>query len=115
MVITNVFDAEKQPVTAHHGQGTIDFVRPFSASDFQSPLNFIDYVEIPPGHSIGYHPHSNNEEIYFIVAGSGLMTVNSTSQHVRAGDIIVNKVDWSHGIENNSDGVLKILVWEIRV
>lgn len=115
MVITNVYEAEKRPVIAHHGQGTIDFVRPFSATDFQSSLNFIDYVEIPPGHSIGNHLHANDEEIYFIVAGSGQMTVNSTSQLVRAGDIIVNRVGWSHGIENNSDGILKILVWEVRV
>lgn len=112
MIRKNVFSAAKEPVTAHHGEGKIAFVRPFESPDFDTDLSFVDYVEIPPGASIGVHTHGENEEIYFIVHGHGTMTTNDEQYRVDSGDLILNRRGWSHGLRNDSDAVLKVLVWE---
>jgi mannose-6-phosphate isomerase-like protein (cupin superfamily) len=109
----NVHELTKREVVAHCGDGTIRFVRPFAGADFDTDMHFIDYVEIPPQASIGRHTHGENEEIYFIVAGRGEMTVNNRQIAVSAGDLIVNRRGWSHGLINDCEDDLKVLVWEI--
>lgn len=42
------------------------------------------------------------------------MTVNGQAREISAGDVILNKPHWSHGLENNSDTDLKILVFEVQ-
>jgi len=41
------------------------------------------------------------------------MTVNGQVSAVKPGDVVVNKPGWSHGLENNSDTIMKILVFEV--
>jgi quercetin dioxygenase-like cupin family protein len=41
------------------------------------------------------------------------MTVNEETREVIAGDVILNKPGWSHGLANHSDQVLKMLVFEV--
>ena len=113
MIRTNVLEAPKRWVTAHDGTGKISFVRPFSSEHFDTDLSFVDYVELPPGTSIGEHTHGENEEIYFIVEGRGTMRTNDEVYGVRAGDLIVNRRGWSHGLENDTPDPLRVLVWEI--
>jgi hypothetical protein len=38
----------------------------------------------------------------------------SLARPISAGDVILNKPFWSHGLENNSTEVLKILVFEVK-
>jgi mannose-6-phosphate isomerase-like protein (cupin superfamily) len=113
MVRKNVYSAQKEDVIAHGGAGKIRFARPFSAADFETDLSFIDYVEIPPGSSIGVHTHGENEEVYFIVRGKGIMITNGTEYRVEAGDLIVNQRGWTHGLRNDTSAPLHVLVWEI--
>ena len=112
MIRKNVFSAPKEWVVAHHGQGKIEFVRPFEDKDAETDLSFVDYVEIPVGASIGIHTHGDNEEIYFIVEGSGTMHTNGEDTKVNAGDLIFNRRGWTHGLKNDSQAPLKVLVWE---
>jgi quercetin dioxygenase-like cupin family protein len=109
----NVLKLAMRQVVAHDGDGEIGFVRPFVASDFESNLSFIDYAVIPPGHSIGLHRHGDNEEVYFIVEGTGVMTTNGVEHRVEQGDLVVNRRYWEHGLRNDSERVLKLLVWEV--
>jgi quercetin dioxygenase-like cupin family protein len=86
----------------------------YDAKDFSTNLRFIIYSELKPGTSIGYHTHENNEEVYVILAGKGMMTINGEPHEVHAGDVILNKPYGSHGLANNSDTDLKILVFEVQ-
>src|SRR5690348_12439588 len=113
MIRVNVNDAPKEPTVAHDGRGRIAFVRTFTANDFESDLAFVDYVELPPGSSIGFHRHGDDEEVYFIVEGRGTMTTNGECFAVGAGDLVVNRRQWSHGLENDSDAPLRVLVWDV--
>lgn len=112
MIRKNVFGAPKEWVVAHHGEGKIAFCRPFEDKDAETDLSFVDYVELPPGASIGVHTHGDNEEVYFIVDGTGTMHTNGEDARVSSGDLIFNRRGWTHGLRNDSAAPLKVLVWE---
>lgn len=59
----------------------------------------IEYVELPPGSGCGRHLHAACEEIYFIVKGQAVMTVNDLEEFpVAAGDLITCPLGTIHGI-----------------
>jgi mannose-6-phosphate isomerase-like protein (cupin superfamily) len=95
---------------AHQGKGTLGFRRLWANDSFKTPWYFVDHCLLPPGTSIGYHQHGDIEEIYYIVEGSGLSTVNGRTFPVKAGDAIPCRIMDSHGIYNNSNKDLEVLV-----
>ncbi len=99
---------------AHEGKGQVKNAVLYGDGDFSTNLRFVIYTELPPGTSIGYHAHGNDEEVYVILEGRGTMTIDGESHEVRAGDVILNKLYGSHGLENTSGAVLKILVFEVQ-
>ena len=113
MIVRNFFEVNGEYQSMHDGVGKAKNVRIFSSEDFETNLNFIIYTEIDPGASIGYHTHGENEEVYVILEGSGQMTVNGAARPVKPGDVLVNKMGWSHGLVNTSVVPLKILVFEV--
>ncbi|WP_019639634.1 cupin domain-containing protein [Paenibacillus fonticola] len=112
MIIRNYLEAESKSGRSHSGQGEVQSVKLFHESDFESSLKFLYYMVMPPGTSIGYHQHGENEELYIILEGSGQMTVNGEIRDVKAGDVILNKRNWSHGLENTAAEPLRLLVYE---
>ncbi|MEH2929032.1 cupin domain-containing protein [Clostridiaceae bacterium] len=57
-------------------------------------------VVLHPGSSIGNHQHVGNLEIYYVLKGEGIFTLNGESQPIHAGQAGSMKPgDW-HGIEN---------------
>ena len=113
MIVRNFFEAPGQVQSIHDGKGVGKNARVFETADFDTPLKFINYVEMEPGSSIGVHRHGENEEVYVVLSGSGMMTVNDERRAVKAGDIILNKPGWQHGLENMSDQTLKLFVFEV--
>ncbi len=86
---------------SHEGKGDVLFRRMWDKDDFMTNWEFIDHYVIPPGTSIGYHRHNKTEEIYYVVKGSGRMTVNDHTWNVTAGDAIPCSLGDSHGLFNN--------------
>ncbi|MNJ43343.1 Cupin domain protein [compost metagenome] len=115
MMIRNFLEADYKVASSHAGQGEVHSVKLYHESDFESSLRFLNYTVMPPGTSIGYHEHGDNEELYIILKGSGKMTVNGEVCTVKAGDAILNKRNWSHGLENTGTEPLRILVYEADI
>ena len=115
MIVKNIYKMTLQEESAHKGKGTIKVIRSFDVTDFDSSWHFVDYAVIPPGSSIGRHAHGDDEELYFIIDGSGTMTVNDEIRRVSKGDLILNKRNMTHGLENDSNVDLHILVVEVGI
>ena len=113
MIVRNYRELAPRIGPSHSGEGNAREVRVFSEKDFDTNLRFIIHSELAPGTSVGYHKHGDNEEVYVILAGRGLMTVNDEKRDVGPGDVIVNKPGWSHGLENTGDETLSMLVFEV--
>jgi mannose-6-phosphate isomerase-like protein (cupin superfamily) len=73
----------------------------------------MDRVVIPPKSTIGTHKHGNNEEIYILLEGQGTMTIDNEPVTVKQGDMILNPAFGEHGLVNDSDADIDLLVIQI--
>ena len=87
---------------AHDGKGKILNRRPWLDGNFETNWVRIGHCVLPPGTSIGYHQHNATEEVYYVMSGTGRMTVNDHTWDVRPGDAVPCTLHDSHGIYNNS-------------
>lgn len=112
--VRNVFDLEKELVQAHGGEGRVAFCRPFDGRELCSALAFVDYVEIPPGSSIGLHRHDSDEEIYFVLRGRGRMRLGDAEFEVRPGDLVRNLPGGCHSFHALGPEPAAVLVFDAK-
>lgn len=55
---------------------------------------------LKPGASIGWHEHTGDFEVYYILSGEGTVDDNGTKAIVQPGDMILTRNGDSHSIEN---------------
>ena len=95
----------------HDGHGDIQVKAVIGGTEAEGRhLNFMHDDVLPPGTSIGVHTHEHDEEYYYILSGSGVMSLNGVSHEVQVGDITAVYPGGSHGLENNSDEDMRIIV-----
>ena len=94
---------------SHGGEGGC-LVRTLMTEEFSSSLAYIREIDLEPGASIGIHKHAGDEEIYYIVSGSGTIIVDDEKQKVHSGDVVLTKSGSSHGLINDSRQNLKFFV-----
>jgi mannose-6-phosphate isomerase-like protein (cupin superfamily) len=99
---------------AHGGKGDILFRRLWAEDSFKTPWYFVDHCVLPPDTSIGYHPHDNIEEVYFIKEGTGRMTVNDITREVKPGDCIPCTLRDAHGLYNNTQKPLVMFNFAVK-
>ena len=111
-MLENIY--KKEPASleaAHGGEGTLIF-REILTDEFKTALNFLHYTILPPKTSIGFHLHSDTEEVYIVLEGKGTIMVNDMEKAVGKGDVILANPGDSHGLINDSESNLEILVFE---
>jgi mannose-6-phosphate isomerase-like protein (cupin superfamily) len=65
---------------------------------------------LPPDKTVTPHHHEVLEEIYYILSGSGVMTIGDESQAVSAGDAIYIPKHNVHSLTNTGAEDMKILL-----
>ena len=65
---------------------------------------------LPPGHAVTPHQHSQIEEIYYVVAGRGLMTVGVEVSEVQAGDAVYITRNHRHTLENTGTEPITLIL-----
>jgi uncharacterized cupin superfamily protein len=74
----------------------------------------VNRIEILPGRwSTPFHRHTASEEIFFILAGSGVCLLDGSAFEVRAGDCIVHRAREAHSLRADDEG-LDVLVFGPR-
>lgn len=97
----------------HGGLGTIRAHRFYDRDRAASGVRFIDLAVLPPGTSIGRHRHGDDQETYLVLRGSGLMYRDGARFRVRTGDVVANRPYGEHGLLNDGDEDLHLLVVEL--
>ena len=80
----------------HNGEGTLmckSLLDPLGSEQFA----FMHSDEIPAGVSVGEHLHTDEEEIYYLISGKGILTYDGKQYDMKAGDISLCKPGHSHG------------------
>ena len=65
---------------------------------------------LPPGKTVPRHHHEVLEEIYYILSGSGEMTVGEETREVGVGDAIFIPKNNVHSLTNTGDEEMKLLL-----
>jgi gentisate 1,2-dioxygenase len=100
----------------HDGIGAIHWLGVLDGNDPGGKLvKFVHDDVLPPDTSIGIHTHADDQEYYYIISGSGVMTLDGEKHDVHAGDITVVLPGGQHGLENRSDQDLRIIVFSVAV
>ena len=115
-MIRNFLETEKQiQESAHEGVGSVELYEIWGKSDFVGHCDFIDRQVIPPNSTVGYHKHGNNEEMYIILEGSGTMTIDNEEFKVKKGDMIKNRPYGEHGLVNDSNSDIDLLIIQLSL
>jgi glyoxylate utilization-related uncharacterized protein len=102
-------------IADHGGLGPIAFRRLLTDCAFASAIDFVDLSVIPPGSAIGAHEHLDTEELYFIMAGTPLVTVNGDCRRLSRGDLSVVRSGQRHELVNDTAEPVEIFVVQVRV
>ena len=113
MPIQNFLEILPAEEICHNGDGKIK-IASILEKELAAPLQFVHYTVLPPCTSIGLHTHKNDQELYIVLEGGGIIKLNGKKTNIKKGDVILNKPFGSHALYNTSDNQeLKILVMEI--
>ena len=91
------------------GSGTIYIRRIWGDDNFKTNWLFVNHYVVPPGSVIGYHRHDHIEEIYYVLSGTGRMTIYDVTVDVKADDVGSCILHGAHGFWNNSNEDVEIL------
>lgn len=115
-MIKNFLDVKKQSLAkSHEGTGQYELLEIWERADFSSNIDFIDRVILPPNSTVGYHKHANNGEMYIVLEGQGMLKLNGKDIPIKRGDMILNQPFGEHGLVNNSNNVIDILVIQVSI
>lgn len=101
----------------HGGRGAVDWTDVLSgpACGLRGRrLNFLHDDILKPGVSVGVHRHDTDEEYYYIVSGHGVMTLDGQDHEVGPCDIAAVFPGGSHGLANNSEEDMRIIVFSVK-
>jgi quercetin dioxygenase-like cupin family protein len=65
-------------------------------------------AELPPGGWLGLHRHTP-PEIYYVLEGSGIVSLDGAERRVTAGAAVFIPADCEHGIRNDGTAPLRFL------
>lgn len=109
----------RQSRRVHGGDGAIGVKFFFEPERPGRPALFLQY-DLPPGTSEGVHTHDVGrsegawDEYYYIVSGSGRMTIDGRDVAVKPGDYVHTPLGVPHGIANTSSReTLRVLLTAI--
>lgn len=110
--LTASFDRSKlRPVARMNGgKGTVSYARKIGPSFFRTNWAYVDHLLVPPGASVGKHLHNGVEEFYYVMNGSGEITVNNETAPVKAGEAIPITARDAHGLANNGSEPLEVII-----
>lgn len=106
-VLEHEKDIAKDEAGTHNGGGNTTGYSFFSKADGLKMI-FRKRV-LHPGSAIGYHLQKE-DEIYYIISGTGEMQMNGKTFPVKAGDAILTRPGSSHGLKQTGNEDLVIII-----
>lgn len=91
------------------GTGKVSVRHLFKKEEIAAKTRLCAVLTVPPGASIGTHRHESEDEVYYIVKGTGILDDGASRTTVKAGDAILTGHGETHAIANCGDTDLEIV------
>ncbi len=91
------------------GTGVVEILHVFRQKELHGKVRLLARMRLVKGSSIGYHLHEGEEEIFYILSGTGQVTEGSTTSTVGPGDAVLTASGGGHSIENLGEEPLDFL------
>lgn len=91
------------------GNGAL-FRRAFGPEIFSTSWNNVDHLVIPVGKSVGPRQLEGIEEVYYVIKGSGTLTVGSSTKPIGADDSFTGSLGETIALSNSGTEDLELLV-----
>ncbi|MBL7070875.1 MAG: cupin domain-containing protein [Candidatus Omnitrophica bacterium] len=85
------------------GPGEVLIRHHFKREEINAPSRLCAELTLAPGSGIGEHDHVNEDEVYIIQQGKGVIVDNGKEVEIEAGDAILTGKGSSHSIKNVGD------------
>ncbi|MDV9194449.1 cupin domain-containing protein [Streptomyces sp. Wh19] len=95
------------------GEGVCRWKMLMNGMHLEGQWNCVEFVVIEPGASVGEHVHMRTEEIYYIISGRAVVTMDGERIDARPGDLITTPIGSSHSIANHGDEDMEFFVTEV--
>ena len=94
----------------HEGIGITWSKALLSSGESKSGFKHIHDSSVEVGGEIGVHIHGDDEEVYYVIEGEGILLLNGERISVRPGDFSLVGKGESHGVINTGDVPLRLMV-----
>jgi mannose-6-phosphate isomerase-like protein (cupin superfamily) len=74
-------------------------------------ITYVSLAKLQPSLSYERHEHQDHEEIYYIINGTGHITIADESAKFRDGDVIYIPEKTSHSITNDGNEMVEFLAF----
>ncbi len=91
------------------GKGSVEVTHIFRQNELRGKARLVARLIINPGCSIGLHEHVNEEEIFYVIKGKGLIEDNGEKREVNLGDAVLTGGGAVHAVENTGGEPLELL------
>jgi mannose-6-phosphate isomerase-like protein (cupin superfamily) len=92
------------------GKGAAQYRRALSPSVFLGPWAYVDHVVLPPGASVGPNTDPDFGAFYYVIDGSGRVTIGGEAATITRGDAIPLRLKTAKTLENTGTTPLELLV-----
>jgi mannose-6-phosphate isomerase-like protein (cupin superfamily) len=93
----------------HGGQGSFSR-RTLLQNIPNSTFKYVRDVIIPTGSFVGEHHHADDEEVFFIISGQGVMNVDGEEKLIGPGSAVLTLSGSTHSIRNDGPEELRFFV-----
>lgn len=82
------------------GAGEVEILHLFKKDELKGKARLCAKIRLKEGCSVGFHTHEKEEEIYYIISGTGEVDDDGTVSQVGPGDAILTGNGAGHSISN---------------
>jgi mannose-6-phosphate isomerase-like protein (cupin superfamily) len=92
------------------GEGTVQYRRMLDSSIFFTAWSYVDHVILPPGSSIGPNATPDMSSFFYVLDGSGEVTVDGKTAPLTTGDAVPVKLGQTKSFANHGTAPLELMV-----